>query len=254
MNEYLKNVNRIEFAVTMACTGRCKHCSEGDHINCPDHIDTETAVSAVRKICGQYKIGSLMTFGGEPLLYPDTVCAIHRAGRDLGIGKRQLITNGFFSKKPERIEAVARDLADSGINDLLLSVDAFHQETIPLEPVRLFAECAVDAGIPVRLSPAWLVSTEDGNPYNVRTREVLRAFEALPIPVGSGNVIFPAGNALKYLREYFDENTETSSPYDEDPRDLRTVSFSPNGDVLNGNVYRADILDILETYCPEGNE
>lgn len=253
MNAYLKNVDRIEFTVTMACTGRCKHCSEGGHINCPDHIDTETAVSAVRKICGQYRIESLMTFGGEPLLYPDTVCAIHRAGTDLGIGKRQLITNGFFSKKPERIEEVVRDLARSGINDLLLSVDAFHQETIPLEPVLFFAKCAVNAGIPVRLSPAWLVSREDNNPYNNRTREVLLAFETLPVPVGKGNVVFPSGNALKYLREYFDENTETSSPYDEDPRDIRTVSFSPDGDVLNGNVYRADILDILESYSPEDN-
>ena len=52
MNKYLKNLNRIEFVVTMACTGRCIHCSEGDHDNCTEHIDTEIAVEAVRKICG----------------------------------------------------------------------------------------------------------------------------------------------------------------------------------------------------------
>ncbi len=34
-------------------------------------------------------------------------------------------------------------------------------------------------------------------------------------PHGSGNVIFPSGNALKYLSEYFDDNTETLSPYEE---------------------------------------
>ena len=251
MNEYLKNADRIEFTVTMACTGRCKHCSEGDHVNCPDHIDTDTAVKAVREICGCFRIASLMTFGGEPLLYPDTVCAIHRTAAELGIPKRQLITNGFFSKKPERIREVVLNLADSGINDLLLSVDAFHQETIPLEPVKVFAENAVKAGIPVRLSPAWLVGTEDRNPWNDRTREILGEFEALGIPVGNGNVIFPAGNALKYLREYFGEITEESSPYDDDPRDVRSISFSPNGDVLNGNVYRTGILDIIRDYRPE---
>ena len=47
---------------------------------------------------------SLMTFGGEPLLYPDTVCAIHRTGREMGIGRRQVITNGFFARASERIE------------------------------------------------------------------------------------------------------------------------------------------------------
>ncbi len=250
MNEYLKNLNRIEFVITMACTGKCRHCSEGDHENYTEHIDADAAAKAVRTICGHYAITSLMTFGGEPLLYPDTVCAIHRTAAAMGIGKRQLITNGFFSKNRERIEEVARNLAASGVNDLLLSVDAFHQETIPLKPVRRFAECAVEAGLPVRLSPAWLVSREDGNPYNVRTREIIREFDALRIPEGSGNVVFPSGNALKYLRDYFDENAEESSPYDEDPEDLRTVSFSPDGSVLNGNIHEADILDIMRAYRP----
>lgn len=252
MNEYLRNLDRIEFTVTMACTGRCIHCSEGGHDGCTEHIDAAAAVEAIRKICGNYKITSLMTFGGEALLYPEVVCAIHAAARSAGIGSRQLITNGYFTKKRERIEAVVRALAESGINDLLLSVDAFHQETIPLEPVKCFAECALGAGLPVRLQPAWLVSPEDPNPYNLRTREVLREFGSLNIPLGSGNVIFPSGNALKYLREYFDENVAPSSPYEEDPKDVRTISFDPNGDVLNGNVYETDILEILRTYRPEG--
>ena len=250
MNVYLKNLNRIEFVVTMACTGRCIHCSEGGHEGCAGHIDAEAASASVRKICGQYRITSLMTFGGEPLLYPDVVCAIQKTAADLGISERQVITNGFFAKDAARIEGVARDLADSGVNDLLLSVDAFHQETIPLEPVIRFAACAVKAGIPVRLSPAWLVGPEDDNVYNIRTREILCAFEPLKIPTGSGNVVFPSGNALKYLREYFEEDAAVFSPYEEDPRDVRALSFSPNGDVLNGNVYETDILEIMEDYRP----
>lgn len=51
MNEYLKNLNRIEFVVTMACTGRCKHCSEGEHIFCGEHIDGEYAAKAIKDVC-----------------------------------------------------------------------------------------------------------------------------------------------------------------------------------------------------------
>ena len=251
VNEYLRNLRRMEFAVTTACTGKCKHCQNGEQTGPAEHIDAEAAVKAIRRVCGSYSIGKLMTFGGEPLLYPDTVCAIHSAAREMGIGKRQLITNGFFSQDPGKIEEVARSLARSGVNDLLLSVDAFHQETIPLGPVRLFAECAVKAGIPVRLSPAWLVSREDANPYNDRTRELLREFEPMGIPVDEGNVIFPMGNALKYLREYFGENAAEWSPYEEDPADIRSLSFSADGGVLNGNIYETDILEIMESYRPE---
>lgn len=250
MNEYVKNLNRIEFVVTMACTGKCKHCSEGDHINCKGHIDTELAVKSIRQICEKYKIESLMTFGGEPLIYPDVVCAIHKTATDMGIEKKQLITNGFFSKKRERIEEVVTMLEKSGVNSLLLSVDAFHQETIPLEPVKYFAECVVKSKIPVKLSPAWIVNEKDNNPYNLKTKDVLGKFEDLHIPIGSGNIVFPSGNALKYLSEYFEAGITYSSPYEEDIFDVRAISFSPNGDVLNGNINDNDILDVLELYRP----
>lgn len=203
MNEYVKNLNRIEFVVTMACTGKCKHCSEGEHTGCSGHIETDTAVVAIRDVCKNYRIESLMTFGGEPLLYPDVVCAIHSTAKEMGISKRDLITNGFFSKDANRIKEVVKNLEESGVCQILLSVDAFHQETIPLEPVKIFAECVAKSKMRIKLSPAWLVSEDNNNPYNVKTREILKELDYLNIPVGSGNVIFPSGNALKYLKEYF---------------------------------------------------
>ncbi len=251
MNEYLKNLNRIEFVVTYGCTGRCKHCSEGEHTAQGEHIDAEVAAQAVYDICKRYPIQSLMTFGGEPLLYPEIVCRIHKAAKEMGIPQRDLITNGYFSKDEKRIREVAHMLAESGVKDILLSVDAFHQETIPLEPVKCFAESVKAEGISLRLSPAWLVSKENDNPYNVRTREVLTEFDYLDIPVGSGNIIFPSGNALKYLSEYFKEGEVLVNPYEDDPKDIRAIGFDPNGDVLGGNVYHQSIEDIMKAYTGE---
>lgn len=250
MNKYLKNLNRLEFFITMACTGRCKHCSEGEHTNSGEHIDGDTAANAVRELCGEFEITSLMTFGGEPLLYPDVVCKIHAAARDMGIPKRQLITNGFFSKNTDTIRRTAKDIADSGVNEILLSVDAFHQETIPLDTVKLFAEAVKAQGVQLRAHPAWLVSREDGNPYNTVTREILSEFDKMGFERSDGNIIFPNGNALKYLGEYFSDDSDPKNPYEEDPYDIRTVSVCPNGDVLNGNLYKNHILDIIEIYSP----
>lgn len=250
MNEYVKNLHRVEFVVTLACTGKCIHCSEGDHSSCTGHIDADAAAQAVCEICRNYEIESLMTFGGEPLLYPEVVYKIHKTASEMGIPQRELITNGFFTKDCKRIKEVAEALAENGVRRILLSVDAFHQETIPLEPVKYFAECVRQTGIYIQLSPAWLVGENDNNQYNAKTREIIKEFERLDIPVGSGNVIFPSGNAVRYLGEYFDKNTEYSSPYEENPEDIRAISFSPNGDVLSGNIYQKNIIDILNDYKP----
>ena len=249
MNQYFKNLNKIEFVVTYACTGRCKHCSEGDHTSCGERIDPQIAADAVQKIAAEYDIKTVMTFGGEPLLYTDAVYAVIKTAMELNIPKRQVITNGYFSKNADKIRAVAEGLAACGVNDLLLSVDAFHQETIPLDVVKQFAAEAKACGIPIRLQPAWLVSATNDNPYNRKTREILDRFADMDITANEGNIIFPEGNALKYLAEYFTEN-HPENPYVEDPRDIRCVSFSPNGDVLGGNVYRNDIMKIMKDYAP----
>lgn len=248
MNAYLKNLNRIEFAVTMACSGKCRHCSQGSHIS-NEHIDADKAVQAVYDICSHYKIESLMTFGGEPLLYPETVCKIHSAAKDMKIAQRELITNGYFSKNINRIKEVAHMLAESGIQKIMLSVDAFHQETIPLEYVKAFARSVLDEGINIKVHPAWLVSPDDNNPYNAKTKKLLEEFSEMGINQSDGNVIFPSGNALKYLGEYFKENIQYDNPYEENPRAVKTVTFSANGDVLGGNIYKNSISEIMEHYA-----
>lgn len=249
MNKYLKNLKRIEFVVTSACTGRCKHCSQGEHHSC-EYIDAAKAAEAVRKIAEEYSINSVMTFGGEALLCPETVCAIHKAAREMNITQRQLITNGYFSKDYDKIKRVAEKLAQNGVNEILLSVDAFHQETIPLEYVKYFAENVKNSGVKILLQPAWLISAEDDNRYNVITKKLLEDFLQMNIEVNDGNVIFPEGNALKYLSEYFIADKTVQNPYREEPTDIRAVCFSANGDILGSNFYKQDINEILSSYMP----
>ena len=246
MNKHLKNLNRIEFVVTAACTGKCKHCSQGENRS-NDRIDRALAADAVRKIAKEYIIESVMTFGGEALLCHETVCEIHKAAREMNIPQRQLITNGYFSKDSDKIKLVAQKIIESGVNEILLSVDAFHQETIPLEYVKTFANAVNVPDVKLRVHPAWLVSPDNDNPYNSETRKLLKQMN---LEISEGNVIFPSGNALRYLGEYFDLSKEIKNPYQEDPTDIRAICFSANGDILGGNIYKRDIIDILNTYAP----
>ena len=249
-NKYLLNLEKIEFVITNACTGRCKHCSAGDHENRGECIDARIASEAVEKISSVYDIKTVMTFGGEPLLYPETVYAIMKSALKMNVQKRQVITNGYFSRDASKIRDVAEKLAESGVNNLLLSVDAFHQETIPLDIVKIFADEVKRCGVPVKLQPAWLVDRSHDNPYNIKTRQILDSFNDLKIHENEGNIVFPEGNAKKYLAEYF-TSAKPVNPYIEKADDIRCVSFSPDGDVLDGNFYNSDIMDIIKHYTPQ---
>lgn len=101
------DLNRIEFVITDACSGKCKHCSAGEHTSVGASVDANAAITAIKRLAGKFKIGSVMTFGGEPLLYADTVCKIHAAARDYGIPRRQIITNGYFSHDEQKINKMA---------------------------------------------------------------------------------------------------------------------------------------------------
>jgi hypothetical protein len=97
-----------------------------------------------------------MTFGGEPLLHPEAVFCAASTAKACGVPKRQVITSGYFTADEGKMEETARRLSESGVNDLLLSVDAFHQEFIPLEVPVFFSRALKKYGVPVRTQPAWL--------------------------------------------------------------------------------------------------
>lgn len=258
------NLKRIEFVITDTCSGRCKHCSNGEHATTAGgSVDARAAVSAVKRLADRFEIDSVMTFGGEPLLYADTVCKIHESARDCGISERQIITNGFFSRDEQRIDSVAEALCTSGVSSVLLSVDVFHQEYIPLEPVMLFADALVKHGIPdLRVQPAWLVNETHENTYNTETKRLLKLFLDNGIQANAGNDIFPSGNALTYLAEWFTPPDKVdlsvpcgSAPYTSRLDTINCFSIVPNGDVnlcsmAIGNIYRQDVLDIVNNYDP----
>jgi hypothetical protein len=203
-----------------------------------------------------------MCFGGEPLLYYNEVKGILGEAADCGISKRQLITNGFFTNKQDKLTAAVASLEEARVNDILLSVDAFHQETIPTRQVYEFARRVKEGNqIPLRLHPAWVVNQEHNNPYNNRTKQLLSQFEDLELSVSRGNNIFPAGKALENLSEYFPEPELDltyhcgNAPYSTRLDQVDSISIEANGDVSVccfpiGNVYEEDILSILDRYNP----
>jgi len=265
MGKYLV-VDRIEFVVTYLCNSRCSHCqlTEEEKRNAfPSHVDMEKAADIIRKISRVHVPKSIMTFGGEPLLYPKIVCAIHEQAKRAGIPVRGVITNGFWSTKAKKIQEIAQSLAKSGVNEVAISVDCFHQEFVPLKIVEKAATSLVEAGITrVRWNPCWVVSKDHDNKYNRRTKSILQKLRNLRVEDGVGNNVRPEGRALSSLAEFLPPKTSVPKgkcgdiPYTETLDSVKTISIEPDGKVAVcknfyiGNTFQSDIIDILENYDP----
>lgn len=259
------SVRRLEFVVTNACTGRCRHCSNGDPaLLVPGHIEYARMRGQIASLAQAHGIESLMCFGGEPLLFPDETFAIYEEAAAAGIPCLQLITNGCFSGSDETVAAVADRVARSPVNDVLVSIDAFHQETLPLSRVRVFLEHASRGGARVRISPAWLVSPDDGNAYNEKTRAIIDSLADLGLETGRGNVIFAAGRAIASLGDYLEPVLFDpafccgDAPYTAPLDRCDCLSIEPDGSVsvcgfTIGNVYRESLADIAAAYDPHGD-
>ncbi|MBN1641482.1 MAG: radical SAM protein [Anaerolineae bacterium] len=264
MNAYI-HIERIEFAVTYRCNSHCAHCQVDDALRTahPAALDAALGVQIVKRIAGVHAVHSTMTWGGEPLLYPDTVCAIHATARACGIARRSVLTNAGWPRDEKAFHEVARGLAASGVNDIGISVDAFHQEHIPVEVVERNARALLDAGIEgLFWNPCWVVSADHDNPWNQRTREVLAALSHLPIVRDPGNVVQPWGHAVEHLAAYLPPRVPApdgmcgNMPYTSPLDQISSVGIAPNGDVeicpdlSIGNAAREDVLAILERYDP----
>lgn len=262
MTPYL-TVKRIEFVVTYRCNSACIHCQveEKQRRSRPAALDPALAVRLIRDVCRAWAPRSLMTFGGEPLLYAAAVCAIHAAGRECGIPQRQVITNAGYPAAPEKFKRVAGRLAECGVNNIYISADAFHQEFVPLEVVERNARLLLAAGISeLRWNPCWVTSPEADNPWNRRTRQVLEGLAHLPIPQDKGNVLMPMGRACQQLGEYLPPRQPLPGgvcgelPYTDRPDSVTSLSVEPNGDItachVLANTAQPDLLDALQAYDP----
>ena len=263
MNRYL-TVRRIEFLVTYLCSGKCAHCYATKYTEgLPKHVEKWLAVDIVGKVSKRYDIESVMTFGGEPLLFPEIVCSIHKEAAKSGIASREVITNGYWSSNVKKIRRIAGNMAECGVNDIHVSVDAFHQEYIPLDIVRKTVESCLEAGIEdIAWNPCWVISEDNDNRYNRKTKSILKELEDLPVRVSRGNILEPDGLALINLREFLPQKRRMPTgecgdmPYTEPLDSVSSISVEPDGKIAVcnefhiGNAAETDILDILENYNP----
>jgi MoaA/NifB/PqqE/SkfB family radical SAM enzyme len=212
----------------------------------------DEAVSASR-------LESFMVFGGEPMLYPNQAITILEKANKLRIPSIDMITNGFWGKDKNQAEKFAVKLKSAGLNMLSISVDAFHQQYIPIEYPKNAALASVNTRIENVLWNVTVVEDIDAeNEYDKRTKQILKALEPVGIEAHIHKII-PVGRAARNLRGYLQQET-LSGPCTGDPflgsglinPDCITIELSGEADICwhlpIGNAKKEALSRIISQY------
>jgi MoaA/NifB/PqqE/SkfB family radical SAM enzyme len=230
------NLRRLEFTLTTRCNSECIYCQAEASPLKNEVMDVEDALNYLAEACAVSKLESFMVFGGEPMLFPSRAISMFEKASRLDVPKIAMMTNGIWGKNKRKAEELAIKLKASGLNNLRISVDAFHLQFIPLEYPRNAALASVAAGIQqVAWNVAVVESLDSANEYDKKTAEILRTLEPAGIDAHTHRII-PVGRATSNLQQYLKKES-LQGPCTGDPilenalMNPECITIEPSGEV-----------------------
>lgn len=201
-----KTISFLSFLISYKCTNECKHCAL---LASPNQDDIKMELGDLKRylkdITSNYDVQEIGFFGGEPLLNFDLSISFIEEVKKYNISKIGLPTNGYWGKNDSIAKKYALELKQAGLNNIGFSVDAFHQEFIPLDDVKRAIRACHEAGIELMYLVAQnLGGAEEKNIFNEKTKEITDVlsdeFDYCQLIISNLQV---RGRAVNQLSQYF---------------------------------------------------
>lgn len=254
-----KTIFMLTFLVSYKCTNECKHCAV---LGSPNQDDTVIKLEDVRRyledITSNYIVNEVAFFGGEPLLHLNLLVSLIEEVKRFDISKIGFPTNGFWGKSETIAKEYALKLKEAGLKSIGFSVDAFHQDFIPLDVVKRAIRAVHEVGIEtIYLISQFLGSEGEKNQFFGITKEITnnlsKEFEYCQF---LNSPLQMKGRAVRNLPDHCSMATIPSDKC----LNLKSPIFSidPNGWVFHqlchgislGNAKQKSLSEIIDEYKP----
>ena len=200
-------ISSLWLVVTYHCSARCTCCLFDAGPGKRRWMTLEDAEAYVEQLAERHPLERVGIVGGEALLRPELALAIGKMAKAHGIDDVMIAgTNCSWATSDEKTRQVLTSLKDTGIR-ISFSVDAFHQEFVPVDRVERACRIARELGMddaPQRPNAALLDSMDADNPYDRRTRELAASLESKGhrvVPCPPGRVMY-SGRAARLSSHY----------------------------------------------------
>jgi MoaA/NifB/PqqE/SkfB family radical SAM enzyme len=253
------NMRRLELTLTTKCNSQCVYCQADASPLKAEVMSLEDINNYLDEAGSLSNLESFMVFGGEPMLFPEQAINAFERAHKQRIPKIEMLTNGFWGKDEQKARELAFRMEKSGLNTLGISVDAFHEQFIPLEYLQTVALASIHAGIAdVAWNVAVVESVSGKNKYDRKTARLLKLLEPVGIETHVHKVL-PVGRAARNLRRYL-KREPLSGPCVGDPIlensliSPKCVTMEPSGEVdicwnlTIGNAKQKPLSQIIRDY------
>ena len=130
------------------CTAECRHCMFASSPSCKKDYMTREMAEKTAALLERAGTISVHIGGGEPFMDFDGLCTLIQVLNRHGVGIDYIETNGYWANDEDFARRRLEVLKRLGVYTIMVSVDPFHIEYVPLERplklVSLLRECGFD--------------------------------------------------------------------------------------------------------------
>lgn len=120
------------------CNSECRHCMFASSPSCKKDYMTKEMADKTAKLLAEAGTLSVHIGGGEPFMDFDGLCLLVQALNRYGVGIDYIETNGYWTRDESLARRRLEVLKRLGVYTVMVSVDPFHVEYVPLEmPLKL---------------------------------------------------------------------------------------------------------------------
>ncbi|MFW9940484.1 MAG: radical SAM protein [Candidatus Thorarchaeota archaeon] len=247
----------IGIYLTYRCNSRCIHCSYGSEPNLNNLIDEEQVKSAFEMVKHFGRLETVKILGGEPTLYMSRLLRVVELARIYGASSVILITNGWWGKNEDNASNIVTSLKGAGLSLLLLSIDSFHAEHIPLNDVNRALHASKHIGIKYCIIMEFLESIYANNFYDRKSEELFQYYQKLGIPILPAKIVY-SGKAAEFLSHLHSGDriipNKCNPPYTVSFENPSGIAIDPFGyvtlchGIAIGNTREKSLATILSEY------
>ena len=129
----MRPLNYSGVITNYVCTAACRHCMFASSPNRPKDFISDEMSENIAKTLSRAGTSSVHIGGGEPFMDFRALCSLIKALSRYGIAVDYIETNAFWCKDDDYVLDRLNTLKNLGVSTVMVSVDPFHIEFVPLE-------------------------------------------------------------------------------------------------------------------------